>query len=87
MTDDDLGEAWAEIADFEGYYRISNRGQVMSLPRTIPVRGQSRRHLRGRVLRPSVRRSDGRKHVTLSRNGVIATRTVDRLMKEAGFQP
>jgi hypothetical protein len=85
MSEDTPDEAWADVAGFEGYYQISNRRNVRSLPRVVPVQGQVPRRLQARILRPSVRRSDGRQHVALSRNGQLFTRNVDRLMREAGW--
>ncbi len=79
------GEIWSDVVDFEGYYRVSSRGRVMSLPRVVPVQGQVPRRLRPWILKPAVRPSDGRQHVTLSRDGKVVTRTVGTLMRQAGF--
>jgi NUMOD4 motif len=84
---DDTGDNWVEIPGFEGFYAVSASGHVMSLPRVVPVRGQVPRRIPRRILRPAVRRSDGRRHVALSREGKLTTRGVEKLMREVGFRP
>jgi hypothetical protein len=80
-------EQWRPVPGYEGVYEVSDLGSVRSVPRVVPVSGQVSRRLRGRILSPAVRPSDGRRHVTLCRRGKLATRTVHRLMREAGFKP
>jgi hypothetical protein len=84
MTDLD-DEIWRPIADYDGYYEVSDRGRVRSVPRTVPVTGQQPRRLRPCVLSPSIRRYDGRAHVVLCKDGKPQTRMIARLMREAGF--
>jgi hypothetical protein len=86
LPDPPRDEIWREIPGWEGYYSVSSTGQVMSLPRTVPVQNQvSRKYGRGRVLRPAYRASDGRKMVFLYRAGKGYGRTVEQLMRDAGF--
>ncbi len=80
-------EVWRPVADFAGYYEVSSSGRVRSVCRTVPVTGQKPRRLRSWVLSPSIRPRDGRRHVTLCVSGKLSTRTVDQLMRDAGFRP
>jgi NUMOD4 motif len=81
---DHPAEVWADVAGFKGFYRVSSRGRVASVARTVPVSGQSPRRLQGHILKPAVR--PNRRLVTLSRDGTVVARTVERLMHEAGFR-
>lgn len=82
---DEPGEVWRPVVGYEGAYEVSSAGRVRGLDRTVPIRGQSPRHLAPMVLRPALRPSDGRGHVTLSLRGHVRTCTILRLMREAGF--
>jgi NUMOD4 motif len=80
-------ERWRPVSGYAGLYEVSSRGRVRSLPRVVPVPGQHcLRRVRGRILSPSVRPSDGRQHFTLCRSGVKCTRGLDRLLREVGFK-
>jgi hypothetical protein len=83
--DDDTGEIWVDVAGFEGAYRISSLGRVMSVRRVVAVSGQVPRRIRSRILRPAVRASDGRRQYFLCKNGKMHARTARELMIEAGF--
>jgi NUMOD4 motif len=78
-------EIWRDIPGFEDHYRISSHGQVMSLPRIVAVSGQVPRRIRGRILSPAVRASDGRRQYFLCKHGKMHGRTAYELMLEAGF--
>lgn len=72
---------WRPVVGFEGYYEVSNSGEIMSLERTIIVSGHSRR-LKEKVLKPKIN-NDGYVHVQLSKNSLYSTFTVHRLVAEA----
>ncbi|AVL98916.1 hypothetical protein C6V83_00090 [Gordonia iterans] len=72
-------EQWRPIAGWEGYYEVSDHGQVRSVDRMIPDRN---RRLRGRLLRPN-RTSAGYLAVSLSREGEVQARRIHRLVLEA----
>jgi hypothetical protein len=88
MSEDDY-EIWRDVVDdvdFTGYYQISNTEIVRSLPRVIAVSGQVPRKLRGRILRPAVRASDGRRQYFLCKDGVMYARTGEQMMRAVGFK-
>jgi len=60
---------WRDVIGYEGLYKVSDDGQVLGLKR-------------GKVLRPATLRS-GHLIVALSKDGVMYSQTVHRLMMEA----
>ena len=70
-------EVWKDIVGFEGFYKVSNKGNVYSVERR-----DSRGNIcEGRVLKPGYT-SRGYLQVGLSKNGKSKTRTVHRLVAE-----
>ena len=72
---------WRPIKGYEGYYEVSNSGEIKSLERTIIVSGRSRK-LKEKILKPKIN-NDGYVHIQFSRNGCYSTFTVHRLVAEA----
>ena len=48
-------EEWLPVADYEGYYEVSNLGRVRSLDREVKSRGGALKPVRGKVLPPSIK--------------------------------
>lgn len=72
-------ETWVDVENFEGLYRVSNLGRILSLEKKIPNKltgGFSTRH--ERVLKPSVHKGYAR--VTLCKNGVTKKFFLHRLV-------
>jgi len=44
-------EIWRDIRNYEGLYQVSNKGRVKSLGQTVRGRSDSKRHLKGRILK------------------------------------
>ena len=65
--------AWAPIPGYEGLYEASSEGEIRSV---------ARRNTRGGILAQRTHRN-GRKIVSLSRNGVVTTHNVHRLVAAA----
>ena len=71
-------EVWKDVAEYEGFYQVSNKGNVRSVERR-----DSRGHRRGgRILKPTYD-TDGYLRVTLCKNGKHKTKKVHRLVAEA----
>lgn len=79
MSGDDA-ERWLAVPDWEGFYEVSDLGNVRSLHRSLRPR------LRGNLLSPGA--SEGsRLSVVLYRNGERRTRLVHQLVLEAFIGP
>ena len=70
-------EVWKDVAEYEGFYQVSNRGNVRSMDRR-GLQGYGRRE---RVLKPQ-RNSSGYLQVCLSKNGTVKRKSVHRLVAE-----
>lgn len=74
-------EAWRPVIGYEGLYEVSDRGNVMSLGRTVMTRNGARK-LRNRQLRPK-KNSAGYYQVALFKDGTRRELLVSRLVAEA----
>ena len=71
-------EIWKDVVGFEGFYKVSNKGNVRSVAR-IDSAGRKRR---GITLKPA-NTKDGYFQVILCKNGATKSRLVHRLVLEA----
>ena len=71
-------EIWKDVAGYEGFYQVSNKGNVRSVDRR-DLRGHRRG---GRILKPTYDK-DGYLRVTLCKNGKHKTKKVHRLVAES----
>ena len=71
-------EVWKDIAGYEGYYQVSNKGNVYSVER----RDVMGRECGGITLRPRPHR-DGYLQVGLYKNGIVKNKSIHRLVLEA----
>lgn len=72
-------QVWADVAGYEGLYKVSNDGVVMSLDRQIVERNTNRKiNRKGKILKQCI--TDGYYVVGLGLNGVINTHRVHRLV-------
>ncbi|QZT61237.1 NUMOD4 motif-containing HNH endonuclease [Mycolicibacterium austroafricanum] len=73
-------EEWRPIPGFEGYYEASRIGRVRSLSRVVTRTNHSSMALKGRILKPHIRKNNGYYVVGLSRNGKPRNYYVHRLV-------
>lgn len=82
-----MDEVWKDIECYEGYYQISNLGNVRSLDRYIPVRNSiGRRFIKGRIVpqqKRIARGEEGYCTVSLSKFGKNTLFLVHRLVAKA----
>ena len=71
-------EIWKDVVGYEGFYQVSNKGNVYSVGR-VDSRGHRRR---GRILKPKYDRG-GYLTVNLCKNGKLKTKKVHRLVAGA----
>ncbi len=74
-------EIWKDIPDYEGYYQVSNFGNVKSLSRTIFKMGKFPFISKEKILKPRV--NTGYKVFNLCKNGHEKTRKVHQLVAMA----
>lgn len=75
------GEEWKEIPNYEGYYCASNFGRILSMGRFVAVKNGGIAWHTPRLLSfINKRGSHGYYTVSLSKDGVITTHTVHRLV-------
>ena len=72
---------WLPIRGFEGYYEVSDQGEVRSLPRTITRKNGVKVKVSSRVMKLS-QNAQGYLQVKLSRGKESKVRTVHRLVAE-----
>lgn len=71
------GEIWKDVVGFEGFYKVSNKGNVYSVERT----STNNRKFGGMTLKPSYDK-DGYLEVVLCKSGERAYKRVHRLVAE-----
>ena len=76
-----MQEIWKDIEFYEGYYQVSNLGNVKSLARTVPFR-KSFRIIQEKLLKVRKEKS-GYQVVSFYINGVEIKKKVHRLVAEA----
>lgn len=86
MADVTSAGRWLPIAGYEGFYEVSDRGQVRSLDRDVPHHSGGTKHIRGRVLALTAG-PHGHLYVALWRDGSQEKRYVHRLVLEAFDRP
>ena len=77
-------EEWKDIQGYEGYYQVSNKGNIRAMRRRIAVKNRGYRYYLGRVLVPGVHR--GYYQVSLSKNDIRASKSIHQLVAR-GFLP
>jgi hypothetical protein len=80
-----MSETWLPVVGWEGFYEVSDQGQVRSLDRLVPF-GQQRRLARGRILRPG-KDTHGVRFVHLSADGRRRVARVHLLVLESHVGP
>ena len=60
---------WKYVNGYEGLYEVSTDGQIRSCDRSIKCKNGTIKHLKGRVLKPSIGKY-GRNQYTLTKNGI-----------------
>lgn len=73
-------EKWSPIKEYEGYYAVSNFGNVKSVERKVKNRN-GYRIVKERILKPSIS-NKGYYLVTLSKNGKLHTFAIHKMVME-----
>lgn len=80
----DMSEEWRPIVGYEGLYEASSLGRLRSIDREVSYKhrwgGKTTMKLIGCILWLHTRKKDRRPIVTLSKNGILRTHTVHRLV-------
>lgn len=70
-------EIWKDIKGYEGFYKISNLGNIKSLPRNGTIKYE-------KILKPN--NVAGYYQVSLQKNGIVEHKKIHRLVAEAFIQ-
>lgn len=81
-NDKPMIEIWRDVVGYEGYYQVSNLGEVRSLPRYRIENGKRKYLMKGVILNQSTT-TTGYKKVELMINGIRKSYKVHRLVAEA----
>ena len=77
-----MEEIWKAITDFEGFYEVSNLGNVRGCQRIRKSKAESISVVQGKTLHPKSNK-DGYKEVALCKDGKMYYRRVHRLVASA----
>jgi len=72
---------WKDLKGYEGYYSVSNTGEVKSISRTVECKNGTLRFIKERLLSQKTRK-DGYKQVQLSKGAKAKSFLVHRLVAE-----
>lgn len=75
-------EIWLPIAEYEGWYEVSNLGRVRSIDRSIVDSRGITRFCKGQILKPAPTSPKGYLGVMLCKNGIGKTKKIHRLVAE-----
>ena len=79
---ENIQEIWKDIPNYEGYYQVSNLGNVKSLSRIVK-NGLGTRTVCGKILKNLVNTTNGYLVVNLSKIGLVKTKQIHQLVAEA----
>jgi len=74
-------EVWKDVVGYEGFYQVSNKGNVRSVDRSVNVLNGTKVS-KGKLLKPCTN-LQGYLFVTLSKHNIVKERRVNRLVAEA----
>lgn len=76
-----MEEIWKDIEGYEGFYQVSNLGQIKSLDRYIKCKNGAERYMKGRILNHTVnKKRRGYCEISLHMNGKEKRYKVHRLV-------
>tara|TARA_R110000850_G_C9684238_1_gene438262 strand:+ start:43 stop:558 length:516 start_codon:yes stop_codon:yes gene_type:complete len=78
-----MKEIWKDIANYEGYYQVSNLGNVKSLSREVLNCGRAKRKITKEIILKQTIVSNKYYYISLNKKGVSKTYSVHRLVANA----
>lgn len=79
-------ETWKDISGFEGLYKVSDKGRVMSLERVQILKNGNKRTLKSKILKAG-HYTNGYEFVILRKDGQSFNKSVHRLVANAFLDP
>lgn len=73
-------ELWKDIKGYEGYYQVSNLGNVRSVDRTVKRKGNGTSFSKGQIIKLQINKRTGYCKVNLCKEGKSKTYEVHRLV-------
>jgi hypothetical protein len=77
-----MQEIWKDVVEYEGFYQVSNLGQVKGLERKSNKVGNTTRTIKEKILTPVISK-EGYAYVSLCIKGIIKRKRIHRLVAQA----
>jgi hypothetical protein len=82
-----IPERWRDVVGYEGLYKVSDRGKILSVPRVVKSKGGNGwQRVRGGILNPTIK-TNGYPRLILCKNGKQKVTYVHQLVLEAFVGP
>ena len=77
-----MEKIWKDIEGYEGWYKISNYGEIISLDRFVNNRWGGKILIKGKIIKP-IKKDDGHLQVVLNKNGIKKRLHMHQLVAQA----
>lgn len=76
-------ESWRQVVGYEGYYEVSDMGQIRSVDRIIEHKRLKKQTLHSRQMKKNINGRNGYEYICLCRDGCVKQHRVHKLVVQA----